>query len=80
MLTQRIAVVTDASTGYQIEIVRRDNDDYSVSYVYTVLAPAGADLMPGVASPHLDGQVVEVGKESIRLQSNGCGSMALIGG
>ena len=75
MLKQRIAVVTDASTGYQIEIVRRDNDDYSVSYVYSVLAPAEADPTPdGRYGPS---RLVET-KESIRLQSNGCGSMALV--
>ena len=77
MLKQRIGILTDAATGYQIDVLRRDNDDYSVSYEFNVLAPEGADLAPGVVSRHLDGELIEQ-KESIRLQSNGCGSMAQV--
>jgi len=43
MLTQHIATVTDASTGYQLVITRVDRPDYKVEYEVTILTPKASE-------------------------------------
>jgi hypothetical protein len=62
---QQIAQVTDAATGYRLNIKRIERNDYTIEYLMEVLFPDGAT--PEDQHPVIDGV------ETITLSSDGTG-------